>query len=114
LKNYPPKPDSYDTPILSPGDIHAAHLIIIGKIFASREVFLSEESTIPGVIKMLKEKSRSLGADAMVNVELVRKYDMSIGSYVISGTADAVVIERPKGSVEEDMPRVIKPKEYQL
>ncbi|MCP3677033.1 MAG: hypothetical protein GY721_05435 [Deltaproteobacteria bacterium] len=114
LKHYSPKPDTYDTPILSPGDIHTAHLTIIGKLFASRGVIISEENAIPGVIEMLKEKARQLGADAMINVNIIRDVDRITGNTVISGNADAVVIEQPKGNVEKEVPMVRKPKEYQL
>ena len=114
LKTYPPKPDTYDTPILSPGDAHAAHLTVVGKIFASREVIISEENAIPGVIEMMKDKVRRLGADAMINVEIMRDVDRITGNSVISGKADAVVIKLPKGNVEKEIPMVRKPTEYQL
>lgn len=114
LKTYPPKSDTYDTPILSPGDVHAAHLTVIGKIFASREVIISTENVISGVIEMMKEKARRLGADAMINVKIVREFDRVTGSYFIKGNADAVVIELPKGNVEKEVPMIRKPKEYQL
>jgi hypothetical protein len=114
LKHYPPKPDSYDTPILSPDDVHAAHLTVIGKLFASKEVIISEENAIPGVIEMMKEKSKRLGADAMINVIIIRDVDSFTGSSVISGKADAVAMELPKGNVEKEVPTSRKPKEYQL
>jgi hypothetical protein len=104
LKHYPPKPDSYDTSILSPDDVHAAHLTVIGKLFASKEVIISEENAIPGVIEMMKEKSKRLGADAMINVIIIRDVDSFTGSSVISGKADAVVMELPKGNVEKEVP----------
>ncbi|MFQ5585366.1 MAG: hypothetical protein ACE5GF_00840 [Thermodesulfobacteriota bacterium] len=114
LKHYPPKPDTYDPPIVSAGDVHAAHLTVIGKLFASREVIISEENAIPGVIRMMKEKAKKLGADAIMNVTLTRDIDKITGNSVISGKADAVVIELPKGNVEKEVPTVRKPKEYHL
>jgi hypothetical protein len=114
LKSYPPKPDSYDTPILSNVDLHAAHLTVIGKLFASQEVILSEANAIPGVVEKMKEKSRKLGADAIINLKVMRKLNPITGNYVISGNADAVVITLPRGNVEKEVPILRKPKEYRL
>jgi len=91
-----------------------AHLTVIGKLFASQEVILSEANAIPGVVEMMKKQSRRLGADAIINLKVMRKLNPITGNFVISGNADAVVITLPRGNVEKEIPILRKPNEYRL
>jgi hypothetical protein len=114
FKRYPPKPDTYNMPILSLNDVHNTHITVIGKIFASKEVLIFKESAVPKVVEMMKDQARKLGADAMVNVTITKKIDRISENYIISGKADAVVIKNPRGKTGDETPRLKKPKEYDI
>ncbi|MEE8185942.1 MAG: hypothetical protein V3T96_06080 [Thermodesulfobacteriota bacterium] len=115
FKNYPPKPDTYNVPILSPDDVHNTHITVIGKIYASKELLiLFEETVVSMVVKMMEEQARKLGADAMVNLTITKQFDRLLDNYIISGKADAVVFETSRGKAGEGTPKIIKPKEYDI
>ncbi len=78
--------------------------MVIGKVFATKEIFFTEEGAIAWVVEKLKKKAKEAGADAIVEIKLVKTYNTNIGSFVVKGEADAVILISLKDKPGEKLP----------
>ncbi len=103
-KKYPPKPKDYDIPVFTYHQLPEHSYIVIGKVFATKEIFFTEDGAIAWVVEKLKKKAKEAGADAIVEIKLVKAYNTNIGSFVIKGEADAVILIPLKDKPGEKLP----------
>ncbi len=101
---YKPKPDNYEMPVLTGKFIKENHYKIIGRVFATKEIFFTEEETVVKVLEMLKKRAKKEGADAIIDAQFSKQFNREIQSFVIKGVADAIVFKMPKKNPGEKLP----------
>jgi hypothetical protein len=75
-QRYPSKPENYHVPIISPlgPQLDPSFYTVIGIVEASKEaVFRFENVSLNSVLDMLRVEARKAGADALIQVNYVRK-----------------------------------------